>query len=87
MRQHERGQSSQSDNYHDNYPNTQVVATADVKANQPELPSYYPMTWAHVYQGGKVWYTNMGHYAENFRQSEFIEHILDGIGWISEDNP
>jgi type 1 glutamine amidotransferase len=74
-------------NHHDNYPHTQVVATADVKANQPELPSYYPVTWAHVYQGGKVWYTNIGHYAENFRQPEFIEHILDGIAWISEDNP
>ncbi|QXD25792.1 ThuA domain-containing protein [Opitutia bacterium ISCC 51] len=25
----------------------------------------------------------MGHYAENFRQKEFIQHLLDGINWAA----
>ena len=71
-------------NYHDNSSKSQVVATADVKANQPGLPEYYPVTWTSEYQGARIWYTNMGHYAENFRQTEFIEHLLDGIAWVSD---
>ena len=69
--------------YHGNFSESQVVATADVKASQPDFPEYYPVTWSSEYQGARIWYTNMGHYAENFRQSEFIEHLLDGIGWVS----
>ena len=71
-------------NYHSNYQEAQVIATADVKENQPELPAYYPVTWNHEYEGGRVWYTNMGHYAENFRQKEFIQHVLDGIAWVAD---
>jgi len=25
----------------------------------------------------------MGHYAENFRQKEFVQHLLDGIRWAA----
>jgi len=71
-------------NYHENFKKVQVIATAEVKENQPELPEYYPATWNHEYQGGRIWYTNMGHYAENFHQEEFIQHLLDGIAWAAE---
>ena len=53
-----------------------------MQTNQPLLPEYYPVTWCQEYEGGRVWYTNMGHYAENFRQEEFIQHLLDGINWV-----
>jgi len=72
-------------NYNKNYENTEVLATSEVKENQPDLPAYYPVSWRHEYQGGKIWYTNMGHYAENFHQKEFIEHILNGIDWVADD--
>ena len=71
-------------NYHKNFSDKQIIAVADVIANQPELPEYYPVTWCQEYEGGRVWYTNMGHYAENFRQQEFIQHILDGIHWAAK---
>lgn len=71
-------------NYHDSFSEAHVIATAEVIQNQPELPATYPVTWSHEYQGGRVWYTNMGHYAENFRQKEFVQHLLDGIEWVSE---
>ena len=70
-------------NYHANFSNTRTVAVADAKPNQPLLPAYYPVTWTHEYEGGRIWYTNMGHYAENFRQPEFIQHLLDGIAWAA----
>ena len=70
-------------NYHADYASVRVLATAEVKQNQPELPSVYPVTWCHEYQGGRVWYTNMGHYAENYRQPEFVQHLLNGIQWVA----
>ena len=70
-------------NYHENFNDKVIIATAHVKTNQPLLPEYYPVTWCHEYEGGKVWYTNMGHYAENFRQKEFIQHLLNGINWVA----
>lgn len=72
-------------NYNENFKDALVIATADVKTNQPDLPEYYPVTWCHEYLGGRVWYTNMGHYAENFHQEEFVQHIVDGIDWVSEN--
>lgn len=71
-------------NYNETFRDAQVIATAEVKQNQPQLPVYYPVTWSQEYQGGRVWYTNMGHYAENFRQKEFVQHLLDGIEWVAE---
>ena len=71
-------------NYHRNFSDLEIVATADARQNQPELPAHYPVTWCHEYKGGRIWYTNMGHYAENFRQKEFIQHVLDGIAWAAE---
>ncbi len=71
-------------NYHSNFSNKEIIAVADVKTNQPELPEYYPVTWCQTYEGGRVWYTNMGHYAENFRQEAFIQHLLDGIRWVAD---
>lgn len=71
-------------NYHEGFSDKEIIAVAGVKTNQPELPEYYPVSWCHEYEGGRVWYTNMGHYAENFRQDEFIQHLLDGIHWVAK---
>lgn len=70
-------------NYHPNYSSVHVIAKAEVKGNQPELPRDYPVTWCHEYQGARVWYTNMGHYAENYRQPEFVQHLLNGVRWVA----
>jgi len=70
-------------NYHPSFSHKEIIAAADVRTNQPLLPQYYPVSWCHEYKGGRVWYTNMGHYAENFRQKEFVQHLLDGIRWAA----
>jgi type 1 glutamine amidotransferase len=73
-------------NYHKSYSDKQIIAIAEVKTNQPELPEYYPVTWCQDYEGGRVWYTNMGHYAENFRQQAFVQHLVDGIHWVAKES-
>jgi len=41
----------------------------------------HPISWAQVYQGGRVWYTGRGHTHESFDEDAFIDHVLGGILW------
>jgi type 1 glutamine amidotransferase len=41
----------------------------------------HPMVWYHEYDGGRVFYTGMGHTSESFEEPDFLEHLLKGIGW------
>lgn len=41
-------------NYHDNFSTATIVATGEVKENQPELPEYYPVTWTQEFHGARI---------------------------------
>nr|WP_216853655.1 ThuA domain-containing protein [Phytoactinopolyspora halotolerans] len=43
------------------------------------MGSDHPIAWCHDYDGGRAWYTGMGHTEESFAEPEFLEHILGGI--------
>ena len=39
----------------------------------------HPMSWYHEYDGGRGWYTNMGHTDATFAEPFFLQHLLGGI--------
>ncbi|TDC70616.1 carbohydrate-binding protein [Streptomyces hainanensis] len=39
----------------------------------------HPVSWCQDYQGGRSWYTGMGHGAESFADPAFLGHLLGGI--------
>lgn len=39
----------------------------------------HPMSWRHEYDGGRAWYTAMGHTDETFAEPLFLQHLLGGI--------
>lgn len=39
----------------------------------------HPMTWSHAFEGGRVWYTALGHTESSFAESEFLQHLLGAI--------
>jgi type 1 glutamine amidotransferase len=41
----------------------------------------HPIAWYHAYDGGRSWYTAMGHTAESFAEPFFQQHLLGGILW------
>ena len=41
----------------------------------------HPMSWYHEYDGGRAWYTAMGHTTESFSEPLFLEHLRGGIEW------
>lgn len=39
----------------------------------------HPMAWYHEYDGGRAWYTGLGHTEESYADSLFLQHLLGGI--------
>jgi type 1 glutamine amidotransferase len=39
----------------------------------------HPMSWYHEYDGGRAFYTALGHTDESFSEPAFLQHLLGGI--------
>src|SRR4051812_44147591 len=39
----------------------------------------HPMSWYHDFDGGRAWYTNMGHTEATFSEPLFLRHLLGGL--------
>ena len=44
----------------------------------------HPITWCHEFDGGRSWYTGIGHRSETYQQLGFQRHLLGGILWASQ---
>jgi type 1 glutamine amidotransferase len=44
-----------------------------------QMPGDHPIAWCHDYDGGRAWYTALGHTAESWTEPEFLQHVLGGI--------
>lgn len=43
----------------------------------------HPISWAHEFDGGRAWYTGMGHTEESYAEPAFEQHLLGGIRWAA----
>jgi cytochrome c len=41
----------------------------------------HPMSWYQAYDGGRAFYTNMGHTDASFSEPLFLRHLLGGLRW------
>ncbi len=41
--------------------------------------TYHPIAWYHKYDGGRAFYTGMGHTSESYSEPLFLQHVLGGI--------
>ncbi len=39
----------------------------------------HPIAWYHKYDGGRIFYTGLGHTKESYTNTTFLKHILGGI--------
>ncbi|MEO3749616.1 ThuA domain-containing protein [Streptomyces sp. B6B3] len=39
----------------------------------------HPISWCHNHDGGRAWYTGMGHDAASYSDEQFLGHLLGGI--------
>lgn len=42
----------------------------------------FPSVWCQEFDGGKSWYTSLGHDKADYLDEDFRKHILGGIEWV-----
>jgi cytochrome c len=68
-------------------PNVKVLIKIDEKSyNGGKNGDSHPMAWYHDYDGGRSFYTELGHTEESFTDENFLKHILGGIQYAVGDN-
>jgi type 1 glutamine amidotransferase len=45
----------------------------------------HPMAWYHNYEGGRVFYTELGHTVESYSEPLFLKHLLGGIKYAMHE--
>jgi type 1 glutamine amidotransferase len=52
-----------------------------------KMGANHPIAWYHQYDGGRSWYTAMGHTQESYQDPLFLNHLLGGIRWSAGATP
>ncbi len=67
-------------------PRVNVHVLAVVKESSYEggaMGDDHPIAWAHHYDGGRAWYTGLGHTVESYDDPYMRSHLLGGIQWAA----
>jgi glucose/arabinose dehydrogenase/PKD repeat protein len=68
-------------------PDVNVVMTIDESTyDGGENGDYHPMSWYHGYDGGRAFYTALGHTEASYTEDKFLQHLLGGMGYAIGDN-
>lgn len=57
-----------------------------VDPKKPTGEATRPLAWCHVFEGGRCWFTTLGHRKEAYADPVFQQHILGGILWAMNRN-
>ncbi|NEE01028.1 ThuA domain-containing protein [Phytoactinopolyspora halotolerans] len=63
-----------------------VLATLDESTYNPgpgAMGEDHPIAWCSNFDGGRTWYSALGHNAEHYDEPLMREHILGGIEWAA----
>ena len=75
-------------------PDIHVLLAGDLTTLQDPLKDQYPgkkfgdefpLAWGHEFEGGRAWYTALGHQPEHYSDPQFTKHILGGILWAMNE--
>lgn len=68
-------------------PDVKVLIKIDEKSYQGgKNGDNHPMAWYHEFDGGRAWYTELGHTEESFKEDNYLKHILGGIQYAIGEN-
>ena len=76
-------------------PDINVLLAADLRTVEDEKKNeypgsvfgdYFPLVWYHEFDGGKQWYTALGHKAEYYDDPVFQKHLTGGLRWLTKDS-
>lgn len=73
------------------HPGIRVLLAADLATVEDEerdafpgelFGDRFPLAWYQTFDGGRQWYTALGHRSEHYEDSRFTRHILGGLQWV-----
>lgn len=68
-------------------PDLHVLVTIDENSYKGGTNgAVHPMAWYHEYDGGRAFYTEMGHTKESYTEPNYLKHLLGGIQYAMGDN-
>jgi len=68
-------------------PDIHVLITIDEKSYEGGTNGdFHPMSWYHDYDGGRAFYTELGHTDECYQEPLYLKHLLGGIEYAIGDN-
>lgn len=70
------------------------LLSVDEKTYEPEadwgdrgrgdgMGEFHPIAWYHEYDGGRAFYTALGHLPGTYRDAAFLHHVYGGIYWAA----
>ncbi len=73
-------------NFRNINPDINVLVNLDEKSYKGGTNGEnHPISWYHEYDGGRAFYTEMGHTDETFENPKFLMHLLGGIRYAMAD--
>ncbi len=69
--------------------NSKVLLSLDTETVElPESfagsePNDYPLSWIRTHNGGRVFVTSLGHFADTWKTPAFIEHVVQGLRMVA----
>jgi type 1 glutamine amidotransferase len=70
-------------NFDDHDPEAQLLVTLDPQSIGAVDVNPNPVSWAKEFEGGRVFYTAMGHTAESYGEPLFLNHVAGGLRWAT----
>jgi type 1 glutamine amidotransferase len=71
-------------------PSVHVLMTLDERTYDPgegAMGADHPISWWHAYDGGRAWYTAMGHTDSTYAEPLFLGFLLGGIRYAAASGP
>ncbi|WP_340106125.1 ThuA domain-containing protein [Rhodohalobacter sp. 8-1] len=73
--------------YQEMYDEINVLMTVDEDSYQGGMDmGYHPIAWFHEYDGGRAFYTGLGHTPESYDEDLYLKHLHQGIKYAIGDN-
>lgn len=74
-------------NFKELNPDVNVLITIDESSYEGGANgAHHPMSWYHEYDGGRAFYTELGHTEESYSEENYLKHLLGGIQYAIGDN-
>lgn len=65
-------------------PTTRLLVTLDPASIDEPAAGPAPISWSHEFEGGRIFYTAMGHTDESYADPLVLDHIAGGLRWATD---